>query len=173
MGFAKEPLTEEEEAKVLTAATLHSDFAHKLCLLLRHTGMHISVFYKPEKNLRLRQDGGNVALMWDRPKKDGVKAFTSTAIHDELKPWIEEFLKQPRDARKSYYDHLFEEISAIAGIKVSPMSFRHTFAVWLLDSGKTIEAVMQALNCTREVAERYGKYSKVQMKKFWEGLPGY
>ena len=155
MSVEKEPLTAEEYERVLDCARKIDEFTYQTVVILGETGMHVSVLF--EESRKLRVEGEH--LVWSRPKKKGKKARTSIIISERLKPFISEYLRQERPRWRQYYNIMLKTVGTMAGIPtLSPMTFRHTMAIRLLDKGFTPNQVKQVLNCSLKTLEHYGKY---------------
>jgi|TARA_Y100000034_G_scaffold32726_1_gene40161 integrase len=165
MSVEKEPLTMKEYEKILKGAKDIDDFTYRTIALLGETGMHISVLCN--ETYKLRIDGKH--LVWNRPKKKGKQAYTKIIISERLKPFIEEYLKTPRPTWRQYYNQIIKTVGIITGFpKLSPMTFRHTLAIRLLEDGFTPNEVRQILNCSLKTLDHYGKYRQDMIDKKFE-----
>ena len=152
MSVEKEALSEKEYDSILSAAMRKSEEAANIIKFLRWTGMHVSVLAEPLKhNLRTEwetetnPDTGITKevqyIVWDRPKKKGKDAKTDIRVHADLNIDIDgfiEILRRRRSANKKrrisrqYFYNVCKDVGERAGYSaLSPMSFRHTFGVWL------------------------------------------
>lgn len=189
MSKEKEPLTDEEFDRVRQAAIRKDENGSKkkfpnkrgsgefgecevVVLLLRYTGMHVATLVKPTQ-YGLRVEEGHI--VWNRTKKTGKVAHTSIKINKNIEFDVQDFINDLKKRRSScsrqYFYELVKDVGERAGVKdLSPMSFRHTFAVSLLDQGATIAFVQQCMNCSRKVLNTYLKYSKKRSKDMWEKI---
>lgn len=185
MSEEKEPLTDEEFDRILQAAIRRdgrdnnqkAGEREKIVLILRYTGMHVSILVDPEKyNLHI-EDG--LFIVWNRTKKEGKEAHTlipinKTYITFNVEKFINDLKKRRRKNSRQYFYNLVKDVGERAGIKnLSPMSLRHTFAVSLLDLGCSDAFVRQNLNCSRKILETYTKYSKNRSKDVWKRIGWY
>lgn len=191
MRTQKAPLTPTQMTKVLWAASVYDSSEWKgktyktpqgevgeavsTVLMLRHTGMHISVLAEPDRwCLRTDESDGKRVIVWSRPKKSDVEGYTSIPIAKEITFDVDEYIAERKRRKKSrhtrqYYHALVKRIGALAGIpELSPMSFRHTIAVDLLERGAPEVLVMQILNCSRRTLATYGKYTQRHKQAFFE-----
>ena len=180
MSREKEPLTDEQFDRVLQAA-IRKDGGpeasgvgecQKVILLLRYTGMHVSVLARPNK-YALRVEG--MDIVWNRTKKQGKMAHTSIPISRyitfDVKGYIEQLKHRARRRSRQYFYALVRDIGERAGINdLSPMSFRHTLAVAMLDDGYPEPFVCQTLNCSRATMETYSKYSQKRRRTLFEKM---
>jgi len=134
--------------------------------------MHVSVLAEPEKyNLRVEDNH----IVWDRTKKQGRRAYTSVPISKNITFDVAEYVwdlrHRKRQRTRQYFHALVKRVGKEAGVpEASPMSFRHTLAVDLLDKGCSLLFVAQTLNCSRGVLDTYGKYSKERRKTVFERI---
>jgi integrase len=172
LSTEKKPLIEKEFDKILQVATRTSEEARKVVLFLRFTGMHVSVLAEPDKyNLRIEDD----EIKWDRPKKTGKIAFTSIPISKNLDFDIEEYIQdlrmRKRKKSRQYFYDLVKTLGEKAGLSnVSPMSFRHTIGVDMLNRGFDRYDVKQTLNCSDRVLSTYLKHSSRTRKEKFKRL---
>ena len=173
LAVEKEPLTEQEFENVLKSATKKSEEARKVILLLRYTGMHVSILCKP-KQYNLHTEGD--FIIWKRTKKNGKDAETTVKIHSAMNFDVKDFIKNNICKRRSknnreYFYQLVRDVGLRAGIKsLSPMSLRHTFAVSMLDAGYPEKFVQQVLNCSDKVLKTYLNYSKERSKDLYDKI---
>lgn len=167
MGTQKEPLDAKNLAKLENAAIgfgKDSD-EYKVFMILRYTGMHISVLNTPKRELHEETDrDDDILVVWKRPKKDGVWARTSILKHKNINFNVEKFGKEVQKRRRrssrQYFYELIQRLGIEAGIpKMSPMSLRHSLAIELLDNGCKEGFVAQILNCSLSTLKWYGKYT--------------
>lgn len=173
----KEPLTEDEERTLLTAAAAMGDYqdgaqgvrvnAERAVLFILDTGAHPSVLAYDRHRLRVEREGEKVLVVWDRPKKSGRTAYTRVPASKRISPWVEEFVSAPRPHWTDYWRHLLQELarriegsdapkySGLAAKNLCPLALRHTFGIRLLDRTKNPEIVRQLMNCSRETLDYY------------------
>lgn len=157
----KEPLMEKEYKSILKACK--SNFEKQTIMILRYTGMHISVLCKADKSYIKGK-----YLQWYRPK---TGRLVRIPIHPEIKPFIGDYLDDGKRYRyRQYYNDTIKEIGNRAKIKgLSPMTFRHTFGVSLLDQGYSLTQVQKMMGVTNlNVIMRYTQYSDKQMEEKWK-----
>lgn len=187
MGVEKEPLTENEFNRILREATKLSnegnDEPRKILLMLRWTGMHVSVLSEPNKhNLHTETINGIRYIVWYRPKKTDKKARTQVAIHKSINFDVDEYIEQLKRRRNAtnrrkisrrYFYEKIKELGERAGVPgISPMSLRHTFGVGLATQGYPREYIKQKMNCSDRVLQTYLQYStcteeELLKKKGW------
>lgn len=173
MTKEKEPLSEADYERVLSSAHNIGGDCLNTILFLRWTGAHISVLSQPAKhNLRIENHPDGLYIMWERPKKKGRQAHVDIKAHKNLigvydvGAWIEtlkrrEQSKNPRKISRQYFYQLVKQAGVSAGKpNLSPMTFRHTFGVWLLNQGAPQEFVRQKLNVSPRVLQTYLKYTR-------------
>jgi len=166
MSVEKEPLRDDKQFdKILEVATRLSDNARKIVLLLRYTGMHISVLCKPKYELQEVKRNGDVYVVWKRTKKDGKEAHTeilkSKYIDFDIGEYAREVQGRKRKRSRQYFHALVRRIGLKAGLSdLSPMTFRHTLGIDMIERGVPRDAVRNILNCSERVLRTYLKYSK-------------
>ena len=157
----KEPLTEEEFNRVLESCDGESE--RRLVLVLRYTGAHISNFIKFDGS-NLKED--DEFIQWDRVKT-GMTVKIPT--HKALKPFIRAFLENKRPKTRQYYNDILNAIGRRAGVVISPLRFRHTFAVDLLNKGFKVNEVMEAMGVTNpKTIMRYLRLYQIDREKWKE-----
>lgn len=189
----KECLTDEQFDRLLGVATRMSEEARRVLLILKYTGMHISVLCNPvyvereynrrkgqkkpfvDPNLEIIPLNKKPYFSWKRPKKVGKDAEVRLPVSkhidfvSDLDTFIRELRSREHYSDRNYYFKLIREIGNRAGIKgVSPMTLRHTFAVWMLDEGYPEKLVQQVMNCSDRVLKRYSKYTTKRMDDLFE-----
>jgi len=143
-------------------------------LLLRYTGMHVSILAKPEQyNLRVDHEEG--MIIWNRTKKEGREAYTSIPIHKSLTFDIDEYIndikKRKRRVSRQFFFNLIKDIGERAGKPdLSPMSFRHTLCVSLLNEGYPEQLVRQTMNVSPKVMNTYAKFTDKHKKSMFEKM---
>jgi len=159
----KEPLMEDEFQRILNSC--ENEFEKQTILILRYTGMHISVICDKENEYDIAFKGKYIH--WYRPKTHNLVRIP---IHPIIKPFIKEYFENERAMYRNYYNRMITEIGKIAEIEgLSPMSFRHTFGVALLDEGYTMTQVQTMMGVTDlQVITRYTQYSDRQMEAKWK-----
>ena len=162
----KVPLTNEEEARVITAARqLGTKFGvdvYQLIMVFLYTGMHPWVLYNL-KDSRLRRIGDN--LTWTRPKIVKYNNMITVPIHHKLKPWINEFIYTKFLQYRSWTWYIIKQVGLLAGIPdLSPMSLRHTFAAKLDDMGLTPAEIREILGCSERTVLRYTSRPQKQIE---------
>ena len=156
----KEPLTKGELIKIIKACK--NEFERQTILILRYTGMHISILCNA--NSDYLKEG---FIQWYRPK---TGLLVRIPIHPKIKKFVKKYFNSMQCRFRQYYNIILKEIGNRAGIKdLSPMSFRHTFAVSLLDEGYTLTQVQRMMGVTTlSVITRYTQYSDKQMLELWK-----
>lgn len=172
MGVEKEPLKDARQFdKILEIATRESEDARKIVILLRYTGMHISILCNSKYKLREEEHGGDKYIVWERTKmrqKGGKKAvytsiLKSQHIDFDVGEFAEEIQNRKRKKSRQYWHDLIKRIGQRAGISgLSPMTFRHTLGVDMIERGVPRDIVQDTLNCSDKVLRTYLKYSKSQ-----------
>ena len=194
MGNTKAPVLREELPRILQAAsevdrewrgeryqTPHGEIGEAVAtiLILRYTGMHVSVLAEPEDHkLRVQDEDDVRCIAWVRTKKDPIEGHVSIPIASEITfdvaAYIEERKKRSRrkyQSSRQYYHALIKRVGRAAGMPdISPMTFRHTMAVDLLEQGAPEILVMQVLNCSKKVLKTYGKYTKRHKMAFFKRI---
>lgn len=169
----------EEQAVLIEAARAYGLFRdgatgaevsmERVVLFFLDTGVHPSVLSAPRRELRIVDDRGRTYLQWNRPKKKGGKALTRILVSRRLRPWVAEFVAQPRPKYRQFYNlmlsALADRVSAngghfhgLARANLSPIALRHTFAVNRLNEGMSEEMVQQVMNCSRAALAFYSKF---------------
>ncbi len=156
----KEPLMESEFNKILK--NCKTDFEKQTVLILRYTGMHISVLVRANEEFIKGK-----YIQWYRPKTGNLVRIP---IHPKLKKFLKEYLKTNRPSYREYYWHLIKDIGKRSGLpELSPMTFRHTFGVSLLDEQYSMTQVQKMMGVTNlGVITRYTQYSDKQMEEKWK-----
>ncbi len=156
----KEPLMDDEFQRIIDSC--ENEFEKQTILILRYTGMHISVLCVADKSYIK----GNY-LKWYRPK---TSKLVRIPIHPLIKPFIKEYLDSDRFRYRQYYNNLIKKIGGKAGIKgLSPMNFRHTFGVWLKDEGYEVPEIKTMMGVENlKVITRYTIYSDKQLEEKWK-----
>jgi len=157
----KEPLMEKDLTKIISKCK--NPIEKQTILILRYTGMHVSVLCEADKSFIKGK-----FLQWYRPK---TGRLVRIPIHPKIKPFLKDYLESGERYRyRQYYNNMIKEIGNRAKIEgLSPMSFRHTFGVSLLDEGYAIPQVQKMMGVTNlNVIMRYTQYSDPQMEKKWK-----
>jgi integrase/recombinase XerD len=151
---------EKEINKIIDSC--NDEFEKQTILILRYTGMHISVLCKADKSY-VKEN----YIQWYRPK---TGKLVRIPIHPKIKPFIKKYLSNRKYNYRQYYNRIIREIGDRAGIKgLSPMTFRHTFGVSLLDQGYSLTQVQKMMGVTNlNVITRYTQYSDKQMEEKWK-----
>ena len=162
----KEPLTAEEEVRVLRAAKKlgrqYGVDVYQMVMVFLYTGMHPWVLYNL-KDSRLRRIGDN--LTWIRPKRVKHSPIITIPIHYRLKPWINEFIYHDIPQFRSWIWEVIKKVGLMAELpELSPMSFRHTFAAKLDDLGFTPAEIKQMLGCSMKTLMRYTSRPQKQIE---------
>lgn len=159
----KEPLMEDEFQRILSSC--ENEFEKQTILILRYTGMHISVICDKEDKHHLAIKGN--FIQWYRPKTSNLVRIP---LHPLIKPFMKEYLDSDRVKYRNYYNRMITQIGLRAKIEgLSPMTFRHTFGVSLLDEGYTMTQVQRMMGVTDlTVITRYTQYSDKQMEAKWK-----
>lgn len=179
----KEPISDAEDRRVLSAAMDLGGEYLKCMLVLRWTGMHVSVLAEPILyDLHIEKEDGSEYIVWRRTKKSGKDAYVSIKAHPQVRghmvvgDWVQE-LRERRSSRlkhrisRQYFYGLIKEVGYSAGIPdLSPMSFRHTFGVWLLNQGAPEEFVRQKLNVSHNVMRTYVRYTRQTEQPMYKRL---
>ena len=175
--LTKKPRKPGELTKLEKRARQIGKDTMKTYLLLRYEGMHPRVLFPydysdskkktKEFNLRVgKNEKGRDILIWDRPKKKGVKAYTSMSIHNNVDFDVTEFLKDIRgrssNYKKStaYANRLIRELgedNAINIFGLSPLSLRHTIAVEMVKGGMKIGDICDSLNIAESTLRTYAR----------------
>ncbi len=156
----KEPLMEKDFKKILK--NCKSEFEKQTILILRYTGMHISVLCKLDETCIKGK-----YIQWYRPK---TGKLVRIPIHPEIQKILKKYVKSDRYSYREYYWKLVKDIGIRSGIpELSPMTFRHTFGVSLLDQGYSMTQVQKMMGVTNlGVITRYTQYSDKQMEEKWK-----
>jgi integrase len=163
MSIEKEPLDRNTLAVIMDKSQSITDY--EILLLLRWTGCHPSVIVEKKYDLKeTTNDDGKPIIQWKRPKKEGKDAFTSIMKSREIKFDVNKFMEKFRNRRRKksrqYIYELVKRASLSAGYSgVSPMTFRHSVCVDLLNRGIPEVVVMQILNVSPRTMRRYAKYT--------------
>lgn len=179
----KDPLSDQQYMRLLSIANNKGGEHLKTILFLRWTGCHVSILSQPILyDLHTEKEEDGLYIVWRRTKKRGKDAYTSIKAHPmhkgvyDIEEWINE-LRTRREARnarrisRQYFYHLVKDVGRSAGLpELSPMSFRHTFGVWLLNQGAPEEFVRQKLNCSPRVLRTYAKYTRQTEKPMYDRL---
>ena len=176
----KTPLTDVEWERVLQAATNKSEEARMIVLILRWTGMHVSILAEPIKyNLHIETEKDGEYFIWNRTKKTKKKeAHTNIKIHSSIDFNLHDFINELKRRRTSgkkrqisrqYFYETVKDVGERAGIpSLSPMSFRHTLGVSMLNDGYPESFVQQKLNCSTAVLKTYLKQAKKTGKPLYQ-----
>lgn len=176
MGVEKEPLKDQKQFdKILEVATRESDDVRKIILLLRYTGMHISVVCDKQYNLREELYVGEPYIIWKRTKKEGKEAYCSVLksqyIDFDVHKFAKEIWKRKRRKTRQYFYELVKKVGLRAGIPgLSPMTFRHTLGVDMAERGVPRDVIQETLNCSDKVLRTYLKYSKSRKRDILKGI---
>ena len=177
MGVEKEPLKDDKQFdKIIECATRESEDAKRLILLLRYTGMHISVLCDPKYELKEEESDGDINIIWKRTKKKNLKeAYTSIPKSKHIDFDINEFVRTTRKRRRKnkrqYFCGLIKRLGERAGVNgASPMTFRHTLGVDMLDQGYPQALVQQTLNCSDKVLKTYLKYTTKRKSSYFRNM---
>lgn len=167
MGTQKLPISKKENADIERELEklkgTKDENVFKAYLLFRYTGCHVSVITNKKYELKEEKQEGYLRVIWNRPKKKGQKAETKIVKHRKIYFNVTQFGKEIQSAKRKntrlYFYRKIQEYSSNAGVSgVSPNTFRHTLAVYLLDAGWTEQEVAQLLNCSvKTLREWYGK----------------
>jgi integrase len=160
MSVEKTPLDTQELTKLEGVAGKTED--GEIVILLRYTGMHVSVICDSSRNLREENVQGTPVIMWDRPKKKGKAAFTSIKksknIGFDINDFVESFQKRRRKCSRQYIHALVQRIGEDAGLpNISPMTLRHSACIDLLNRGVPEVTVRQIMNVSVKTMEHYAK----------------
>lgn len=156
----KEPLTPEEEKRVLEAC--RNSFEKQTVLVLLDTGIHVSLLPLLTKD---NVKGGRIT--WKRTKKKGADAIVSVPISKRISPFIEKYVQLEKPKDRWFYWDMVKKIGRRAGIDdLSPLSFRHTFGVRMLEMGLKIPEVQRYMGVsTIKTILRYTKYKDVMTEE--------
>lgn len=183
----KKPLSKAHFQDLIQVALNHKNTdALKVILLMRYTGMHVSVLAEPIKmNLHVEVEPEGNYIVWERPKKEGKTAYTSIKqsrhINFKVQKFIEELKKRrhtsdndpnsngkPYKITRTYFYLLVRDVGEKAGLKkISPLTLRHTFGVQtipLLGS----EMTREKMNCSDGVFKTYSKHDRETEKEVYE-----
>lgn len=162
------PLSAKEIELVLDAASRYDGAQGRMHDIVRwflRTGCHVSILSDPAKfRLRLDQGAfdGQLALFphWSRTKKDGSDALCGGfPLEQGDESWAPGFVTWVKDVRWTtrYYQDQIAELGRSAGLErpLSPMTFRHTFAVYFLLVTRDPWRLCQVLNITLKTAFNY------------------
>jgi len=176
----KEPLSVEQQERLIEVAenmgTYFGVDVKKTVLMFMDTGIHISVMARPEKhNVRFATNPkGKKEMRWFRPKKKGADADTRVILSPRIADWSEEFMQGKRPTYLEFYWHMIKELGRKADMpEISPMTFRHTFAVNMLQGGAPDSVVKQVLNCSEKTLRRYARYSESMIDSAVEEAMGW
>ena len=169
----KFPISDLELRRVIEIATKHSEDARKMVLTLAYTGMHISVLIQPWRKLREEKHEGKPYITWYRPKKEGKDARVTCPKHNAINFNVEMFAKEIQKRRRKKSRQYFWNLTSVLGYKcgipnLSPMTFRHTCAVMMLDMGIPQVQVQDILNCSNKTLRTYLKYSTRRTHELFE-----
>lgn len=145
--------------------------SYKVFMILRYTGMHVSVLLDRKHELHEENDEGDIMLVWQRPKKKGVWARTSILKSKRIDFDIGDFIQKVYNRRsykrsRFYIYRLIKDLGLDAGVPgVSPQSFRHSVAVLLLDSGHSESFVCDLLNISRKTLKWYANFTDRDKKE--------
>lgn len=156
----KEPLMEKDFNKILK--NCDNEFEKQTILILRYTGMHISVLCKLDKECIKGK-----YIQWYRPK---TGKLVRIPMHPKIKNIVKKFIESREYNYREYYWALVKNIGKRSGFpELSPMTFRHTFGVSLLDQGYSMTQVQKMMGVTNlGVITRYTQYSDKQMEDIWK-----
>lgn len=157
----KEPLMENEFNKIIKSCS--NEFEKQTIMILRYTGMHISVLCQADKSYIKGK-----FIQWYRPK---TGRLVRIPIHPQIEPFLIDYLDNKQRYRyRQYYNDMIKGIGNRAKINgLSPMTFRHTFGVSLLDQGYSMTQVQKMMGVTNlNVITRYTQYSDKQMEEKWK-----
>lgn len=173
MGKQKEPLDAKQIARLTNEANKHPEDSdmRKAFYIFRYTGCHVSVLTNPDRKLReeTTENGTDIDIVWQRPKKKGGWAYTRIAKHPRIGFNVSEFAaeiyQRKRKNTPKYFNRLMRTLGEEAGIPdVSPMSFRHSLCIELLDAGMQPHEVAHLLNVHPQTLAWYGRRTKKGMR---------
>lgn len=177
----KEPITESDFENILSVVEripiCNNKDARKLVLLLKYTGMHISVIINPRLKLEERKIDKKIFLTWYRPKKkrdskdSKIIMQKSKHINFNVEKFAKDIQGRKRKKTRQYLYNVIKEIGVRAKIKdLSPNSFRHTFGIFLLDNGASESFVQQQMGCSHKTVKTYVKYSTKRTGDFYDRI---
>lgn len=151
-------LSGEAIEKVLVAAEQISEYHWAVCVVLLETGMHPTALSEL-RTVNVKAD----AIEWRRVKNDRVCMALMTP---RLKLGLEVFFKHGPKSRIWYWT-LVKQVGEAAGVpELSPMSFRKTYLVALLQMGYPAEAIAQMAGCSvKVVREAYLYLSPAELRE--------
>ncbi|MCI4323792.1 MAG: site-specific integrase [Thermoplasmata archaeon] len=188
----------DEDARAITAeadliVTVHRDRSYdqpwfgRLVRVLLAFGMHISVisggyrrktdpktrevlltYYPPLSSQDIRSEGGEVYLVWRRPK---TQRPVMVPVPADIRPWLAEWLDAPRRTQRTSYNHLFNQLAddlARKGlsIQINPLRFRHTAAVrFIHEYEMTPDDTCELLGVSPSVLAQYTRRAPGEMAK--------
>ena len=125
------------------------------------TGIHPHALAHPEfHHLRVTEDG----ITWRRPK---THATVVVPIHDRLKPWVAEFVKDLPESNRLFYNRLVKRWGRQHAMPdLTPRALRHTFAYRIWEgTGHDLNAAKALAGTTERVLLNYARVKK----QSWEG----
>lgn len=180
----KEPLEDGELDLLMARAAVEGGDTLMAASFLRWSGMHVSVLAEPLRyDLRAYEENRTVILRWDRPKKEGRDAVITVflgrdVMHLPWREWVEELrgragAKSPRRMSRQYWYGVIRALGESVGMSgLSPLSFRHTYAVWLLNQGASVYFLCHVMGINRRTAETYARYTKATAEPMWKKVWG-
>ena len=139
---------EEFYAKMLQQC--RSDAERAVVMLLWRTGMHSSTLVSKDFRVLLGW------VLWTRPKTN--KQLRAKLESNEIKPILRCIAAGSLPATQGILRRWLARIGKRAGYaeqRVSPLTFRHSRAVWLLDQGVLPHRVSHLLGCSYTTLEKH------------------
>jgi integrase len=195
--LASRPFADEDIPLILEEAdsmvTVHRDRTHdpkwfgRLLRVLLAFGMHISVisggdrrrtdpetrdvlltYSPPLSSQDLRMEGGELYLVWRRPKTERP---LMVPVPVELREWLPDWLDAPRRRQRTSYNHLLNELARRLEakgrpIQINPLRFRHTAAVRFIHEYRmTPDDTSELLGVSPSVLAQYTRRAPGEMAR--------
>lgn len=173
----KLPMTQEELDKLEAIACSYpkdSDY-YRAFLLLRYTGMHVCCLYRKESRIRELKINGHTYIRWYRPMKGKIKGVKNlweilpglikhNKIDFNVENYYTHIVKRKRKKGNVYFFRIMKEIGERGGLPdLSPNTFRHSLAVYLIEDVKlSYEDIANLLGCSVQTLHKH--YAKVGKK---------
>lgn len=168
----KEPLSLEEQKILLKDAKDRGFYEgsgwtidlEQLVLFFIDTGCHTSVLAEKRCDLRTKTEEGRLYIVWGRPKKKGIEAYTRIRASKRIKKWAEAFIGTQRPSWRRFYNDAVKSLcnegyKGLSKKNLCPIALRHTFGVNMLRRGVSESTLKQLMNCSERTLRYYLKFT--------------
>ncbi|GAG81909.1 unnamed protein product, partial [marine sediment metagenome] len=158
------PSGDQEEFYELLLLQARTDGERASIMLLWRTGMHSSTLVEREF-FWCGTEGKQEAICWDRPKTEAPMRAAIPRAEAKLIKRVLAAGSLP--ATQGILRRRLAAVAKRAGYSgVTPLTLRHSRAVYLLDSGITVNRVASLLGCSWQVLEKH--YAQIEAARLVE-----